>query len=577
MKNIAVFLYLTIFVISCVPNSLSSDSIKTKSLQIHDIQGCDQISPLNGQTVENITGIVTWKVDNGFYMQGESEDDNECSSEGIYVFTGNYPTVLPGDKVEVSGKVDEFTPGDETDNNLSITEIDSKSIKVISTENVLPKPLLISGDGEYSAPDKVIEDDALQNFDPTEDGIDYWESLEGMRVEVENARVVGPRNSYGEIFVISQDSIDRNIVSSQGALLMTEVDNNPERLLVSLPDAFKILVNLGDRFTTPLIGIIGYEYGNYRLIETNLPQVEKAVDIKETTLLVLTNNAIRFASYNVENLNRFDDARMKKVARQIARSMSAPDILVLEEVQDDSGIEDDGTTSAAKNLQVLIQLIQDSGGPKYSFIDPKLSNNSSGGVIGGNIRTVILYRSDRGIKLVNSDISWINTNNTAFNNSRQPMICEFEFKGQPFFVIGVHLVSNNLNTPLYGVVQPIEKPEEEKRITQAKWIAQILHKIIDNEGEVPFFIAGDFNDVPWSKTLTTIEDAGMFNLSKKITENERYSILYEGNAILFDQILINTNSLSEVQAVTVLHLNTNIAEKSQVSDHDPFLIDFQFK
>ncbi len=49
--------------------------------------------------------------------------------------------------------------------------------------------------------------------------------------------------------------------------------------------------------------------------------------------------------------------------------MRSPDIVGLQEVQDGSGSTDDGVTSAAATLQMLVDEIVAQGGPNYEFID----------------------------------------------------------------------------------------------------------------------------------------------------------------------------------------------------------------
>ncbi len=43
---------------------------------------------------------------------------------------------------------------------------------------------------------------ASTTFDPVNDGIDFFESLEGMLVRVDNPVAVSPTNGFGEIFTI---------------------------------------------------------------------------------------------------------------------------------------------------------------------------------------------------------------------------------------------------------------------------------------------------------------------------------------------------------------------------------------
>jgi hypothetical protein len=64
-------------------------------------------------------------------------------------------------------------------------------ITVLSTGNALPAAVAI-GLGGRTAPTQVIDDDAFAVFDPAQDGSDFYESLEGMPVDVRNAVVVCP-------------------------------------------------------------------------------------------------------------------------------------------------------------------------------------------------------------------------------------------------------------------------------------------------------------------------------------------------------------------------------------------------
>jgi cation transporter-like permease len=160
------------------------------SQRIRDIQGASHISPLNGQTVANVPGIVTAKRSTGFYMQDPSPDANDATSEGIFVYTASTPSVTVGDSVQVSGTVSEYRPGGSGGTeNLTTTEITSPTLVVLSSGNPLPAPVVI-GSGGRVPPTTVIDDDASGDvetsgvFDPANDGIDFYESLEAMRVQI---------------------------------------------------------------------------------------------------------------------------------------------------------------------------------------------------------------------------------------------------------------------------------------------------------------------------------------------------------------------------------------------------------
>src|SRR5262249_54662127 len=97
----------------------------TGGVRIHDIQGAAHISPMNGQAVTGVPGVVTAVTSNGFFMQDPTPDADPATSEGIFVFTSTAPGRHAGDSVTVSGTVAEFRSGGASSANLTITEIDS--------------------------------------------------------------------------------------------------------------------------------------------------------------------------------------------------------------------------------------------------------------------------------------------------------------------------------------------------------------------------------------------------------------------------------------------------------------------
>ncbi len=96
-------------------------------------------------------------------------------------------------------------------------------------------------------PGLVIDNDSTSTveaagaiFDPAQDGIDFWESLEGMRLSVADAVAVGPRNGFGEIAVVSQLT-SAGVRTPRGGILVRQLgpagdyrpgDFNPERLIL---------------------------------------------------------------------------------------------------------------------------------------------------------------------------------------------------------------------------------------------------------------------------------------------------------------------------------------------------------
>jgi hypothetical protein len=84
-------------------------------------------------------------------------------------------------------------------------------------------------------------------------------------------------------------------------------------------------------------------------------------------------------------------AHLPSVAAHIGKFLKTPDLVFLQEIQDDSGPTDDGVVTANKTLTTLVNAIADVTGVTYSFIEIAPVNGQDGGQPGGNIRVAYLY------------------------------------------------------------------------------------------------------------------------------------------------------------------------------------------
>jgi predicted extracellular nuclease len=141
------------------PNATEDDGSceYPQEVAITDIQGTGETSPLDGALVQT-TGIVTGVSYSGFFIQ-----DGVGPWTGLWVYT-NSPAVAIGNMVEVLGTVAEYN---------GLTEIVASGIVVLSTDNSLPDPMIISI-GDVS------------------------EQYEGVRVGFMQATCTGLANEYGE-------------------------------------------------------------------------------------------------------------------------------------------------------------------------------------------------------------------------------------------------------------------------------------------------------------------------------------------------------------------------------------------
>lgn len=83
-------------------------------------------------------------------------------------------------------------------------------------------------------------------------------------------------------------------------------------------------------------------------------------------------------------------AHIPTVAEHISLYLKTPAIMILQEIQDNSGPTDDGVVSANLTLSTLVAAIKNASGVDYAFVDVPPVNNQDGGQPGGNIRPAYL-------------------------------------------------------------------------------------------------------------------------------------------------------------------------------------------
>src|SRR3989441_11019172 len=80
--------------------------------------------------------------------------------------------------------------------------------------------------------------------------------------------------------------------------------------------------------------------------------------------------------------------------------MKSPDLIAVEEVQDNNGATDNGVVDPSVTISTLTTAITTAGGPTYSYRQINPVNDQDGGEPGGNIRQIFLFRTDRGLSLI---------------------------------------------------------------------------------------------------------------------------------------------------------------------------------
>lgn len=562
-----------------------SDNDAPPPVRIADIQGASHISPKAGQGVLGVPGIVTALASNGFYLQDPQPDADPETSDAIFVFTNAAPTVAIGAAVRVSGTVTEFRPGGGGGStNLTVTEIvNNNAVQPLSVTawtdvpvGSVITPLVLGVD--RVAPTAVIDDDAsgsvetTGSFDAATDGIDFYESLEGMLVRVNNPVTVSPTSGFGEIWVLPEGGAGATGVTARGGIAVSAADFNPERVQLDNLLASQVFptVDVGAQLAD-VTGVMDYAFGNFELRALAEPVVDQASSLqREVTTLVAAADQLTVATFNVENLDPGDGAlKFGALAEAVVNNLRAPDIINLEEVQDNDGPTNSSTVDASITLQMLVDAIAAAGGPTYAWAQINPTDDSSGGEPGGNIRVAFLYNTQR-VDFVEGSLA--NLEGAAFNGSRKPLVGDFVFNGDTVTVVGNHFNSKGGDQPLFGVNQPPLLSSEVQRQQQAAIVADFVADTLAADPQAKVIVAGDLNDFEFSNPVSALEAAGMTSLIETLPANERYTYNFEGNAQTLDHLLASPELVSVLSGYDAVHINSEFA--TQVSDHDPVVARF---
>ena len=603
----------------------------TTHTPISAIQGEGHVSPLLGVSVTT-QGIVTALAFNGYYVQDPVGDGNPATSEGLFVFQFGHGRSV-GDEVELTDFISEFIPGGAATGNLSTTQMSFPSTTVLSTGNALPDSTVIGLSGRMPPNEIVVSedeidppinlqdpaDDAANNFNPDVDGIDFYESLEGMLVTVEDAQAVSATRRFGtfsaEFFTVPNRG-DRKIIEPNdaltqrgGILLQPDPegtgDLNPERVQIQLsgtplyPGDMNLQVKVGD-LVGDVTGVVGYSFGNFEINALHEIDVVDGGVQPESTWIGANKNRVSVASYNVLNLSvaGFGDlAQAAKLGEQIVDDLGSPDVIALQEIQDDSATTDDGTTTAAATLEMLVDAVVDAGGPTYEAFDVAPVDNTQGGQPGGNIRNAFLYNPAR-VDLLGFtalDAGLLNTagaDPTAFDGSRTPLVGMFDFDGAQFTVISVHNSSRFGSTPIFGGPQPFVQAGEAEREAQAKALNQYVDFLLQADPKAQIMVAGDFNTFEWTdelledvpgpepvlNNLVPFKDKGP-DQGNHSGQEDFYSFIFDGNSQMLDHFFVTASVLPSAK-FDVIHVNVDFPRtfiNTTASDHEPLLASFSLK
>jgi uncharacterized protein len=597
-----------------------------RELLISQIQGTGSASLFDGDYVL-VSAMVTYTVDNGFFLQEEATDadGNVLTSEGIFVFTGGSPSVSAGDLVEVTGTVDEFS---------GLTEITNLvSINTVSSGNALPDF------ADVTLP--LATADAFERF-------------EGMRISLtsgttDRLTVIENFNldRFGEITLSAGDQYQPTQLfdpdTDAAAIAALTQANALNRLIIDdgvssqNPDSFRYVpasigdngngyLDSGDTFTAggptlrlgaemngPIEGVLSYGFNAYRMHVEDVLPVDQATNARPAATPADVGGDLKVASFNLLNffttlnedwqpgdpgsgpndLEPRGATSAADLARQLNKAVTAilaidADVFGLQELENNGF----GDGSAIKTL--VDALNAELGAEVYAFVDP--TGGSPDGFIGTDaITTGVIYKKDV-LSVVGSD--YLEYDTGGGQQLHRPSIAvAFEEigTGERFTLAVNHFKSKGDS----GLTDPNDPNYDQgdgqsywnaARVEAAEQLTAWLATDPTGSGDTDALIIGDLNSYAREDPIDVIRDAGYIDLIDQfIGQDEAFSYIFSGQRGTLDQGLANGSMAGQVTGATEWHINsqepdllnyssefTNPSfynnDPFATSDHDPLII-----
>ncbi len=631
----------------------------TRVLTVGEVQGPGARSPLapatgNGSSalLYEVQGVITQRTlartsagadQYGFFLQSHPDraDNNASTSDGIFVFMGAFTSLIGGyvpqvgDEVVLRARVAEF---------FNLTQLTSASL------------VRVVGQGA-----SVNVADAIPPADLTAANA-FWEAHEGMRMRVRSGSgVVSGRDVFAstadaEIWLVDVDdpTLDRpdpltRRVYRDAHPLDGVADGNGNRIMLgsmgvkwAAQDNTAMLppARTFDTVNGEAVGGLYFSFEKYG-IQVESVAFAAGPDPATNHPVVPADRDREFAvaTYNVENLYDYRDdpfdgcdftgnagctgvsppfdyvpsseadyqAHLSKLANQIVSQLHSPDLLLVQEAEDqdictvNAGVLACGTTNNADGkpdtLQELALAVAAAGGPAYDTAYDRDGADARG------IVAAFLYRTDRlalaaptGVLTATPGVDYRSAGLASNADVQNPKTLNAVLPGDVDRSTGVDGDNVYTRAPQVGRFTVLARPggaefselwaisnhfsstpqaRVGQRTEQARYGAAIISAIEAASPSARVVFGGDLNVfprpddplTPASDQLKPLYDKGLHNLWEELPAASAYSYVFQGQAQTLDHLFVNPALRADLVRIRAAHVNSDHSDAA--SDHDP--------
>ncbi len=548
-----------------------------KRYSIKEIQGSELHSQLARQVVRT-RGIVTGVLRRGFYIQTPNVEWDGEHSDAIFVYSPNWLPEMDA-RLELSGEVVDYLKHELA---KPVTQMHMDQVRLLSTQRD-------SGE-QFSVSPIVLGPELLP--DDNQKLAAILNSMEGMLLEIPAGQTfIAPSNPFGD-YVVAVDATQpiSAIRSKDGGALISA--DNPDRWY----PGFRVYnynhahrLNVGAKLRSAITGPLHYRVDAWQMA-VNFPfEIEPSFIERTSSCLSPQPGSVTIMTLNCFNLDPhiesmdkvsnpsqdidddWGEGRFHTLAQAVVLQAKCPDIIALQEIQDNDGAEQTETVSADKTYDLLVRTIAQLSDIHYQWVnvDPLLGED--GGQPGGNIRNGYLYNPQR-VSLVEESVRVLGAKDEAYVDSRKPLVASFveHESGEELTCINVHLASKRHQNSIFSPVDPGVDAKLDVRVAQASIITEAAKELLAEDKE--FYITGDFNDTEYSQTMAALTGDTTQNLVMLLPKHERYDYNHRGKLQVLMHGLVSHRMAAERAEYEIIHGNELIgvrpgAESDKPSDH----------
>lgn len=603
----------------------NSDTTTSSGItSIAAIQGTDMLSPMVGKQVV-VQGVVTAVRQDGFFLQtpDAKRDADQATSDAIFVFTRVPPNrnAARGNLVEVAGQVREVAYH-SAQKELSTTSIEAVQVTLVAPGNKLPQPIVLNA--------SMLKSDRAST---------WLERFESMRVTMPKMLVVAPTTGrindttavsisdgrfYGVAYGTARPFREPGIPAWQMAAhdsvgKVAVFDENPERMHVdSLGQAKSIAmsVDVGD-VITGIVGVLAQANDSYSLFTD--ANAKPPVVPGATPRAVSVPSASEFTIGNYNARRFFDDVddhavnepvltkgayalRLAKTANAICNYMHSPDIVGIAEVEKQSTLSDlaEAVNSHAGNV-----LFPNSCNKNPGYRALMAKGNSASGKLGflvstanvrpGIPRVRVLAVVEEGIS---AEFKRVDGSSEALFE-RPPLLLRAQLnkakgESETLMVIVNQLLStiaiDDSEQASFGWSTRADYIYAKRR-AQMQFLASLLAARQSGNARERIVLLGGFESNEFSNGkddlmgLIAGTSAGlqpMINMTSRMPQQQRYSVIRSGNAQAVDHVLVSKTLLDGRSTLRTefARINADFGEDNagdfevpvRLSDHDPLVL-----